>query len=263
MSITIAITNQKGGVAKTTTAVTIGDGLARRGYSTLLVDLDSQGHVSRALNLPKRDDVRRWHYDDQPMTAVIQEVRQNLWILSGDKGTLRVIGRIRDESYGEERFAEHLHRDAAAAGFAVTLLDLGPSISNLQVAALIAADYAILPTRLRMMDLDGVQEVLRTIQEIARHGHTLKGWYILPTFFDRTTNETVLRLKELVGAFGPRVWPPIPKDVKVSEAPGRGKTLWEHAPRCNALLGYVNGGGKRLGGYADTLERVDQLIEGV
>ncbi len=261
--IIITTTNQKGGVAKTTTAVTLAAGLAARGYRTGLGDLDSQGHVSRALNLPKQDGLRHWYYDDQPFEQVIQSVRENLLVLPGDKGTTRVIGRIRDESYGEERFAQRLRQDAENAGFDVFLLDLGPSISNLQIAALIAADYAIIPTRLRMMDLDGVQEVLRSMQEIARHGHALQGWYILPTFFDRTTNETVLRLKELVNTFGAHVWPPILKDVKVSEAPGRGKTLWEYAPRCNALLGYVNGSGKRVGGYLDTLERVVQLIEGV
>ncbi|NUM46655.1 MAG: ParA family protein [Anaerolineales bacterium] len=258
----LAIANQKGGVGKTTTGVTLAAGLALRGYKTLLVDLDSQGHVSRALNLAKQDMLRRWFYDEEPLLKVIAPVRENFWVLQGDKGTDRVTGRIREESYGEELFAEMLRTQTQQASFDVVLLDLAPSISNLQIAALIAAHYALIPTRLRMMDIDGVQEILRSIQQLTRHGHQLLGWYILPTFFDRTTNETVMRLKELAGAFGNRVWPPILHDVKVSEAPGRGKTLWEYAPKCNALLGYVNGGGLRVGGYADTLERVSALLEG-
>ena len=258
----IAIANQKGGVGKTTTAVTLAHGLAQKGYKTLLADLDSQGHVSRALNIQKRDMLRRWFYDEEPLVNVVYQVRENFWTLQGDKGTDRVIGRIREESYGEELFAESLREQSAKAGFDVVLLDLAPSISNLQVAALIAAHYALIPTRLRMMDMDGVQEILKSIQQIARHGHPISGWFVLPTFYDRTTNETVLRLKEMATAFGNRVWPPISHDVKVSEAPGRGKTVWEYAPNCNAVLGYINGGGRRIGGYADTLDRLISLIEG-
>ena len=259
----VCIANQKGGVGKTTTAVTLAHGLAQRGYKSLLADLDSQGHISRALNTPKRDMLRRWFYDEEPLSQVIAQVRENFWILQGDKGTDRVLGRIREESYGEELFAETLREQSQKAGFDVVLLDLAPSISNLQVAALISAHYALIPTRLRMMDMDGVQEILKSIQQIARHGHYLSSWFILPTFFDRTTNETILRLKELVNAFGNRVWPPIMHDVRVSESPGRGKTIWEYAPNCNAVLGYVNGGGHRVGGYADTLERLILLIEGL
>jgi chromosome partitioning protein len=256
---TITILNQKGGVAKTTSAVTIGSGLALKGYKTLLVDLDPQGHISRMLNHPKHPGVRRWYYDDTPLTDCLVQARENLWLLPGDKSTDKVMGRIRDESYGEEVFANTLKEKAA--DFEVIVIDLAPSLNNLQVAAILAADFVLIPTRLRITDLDGVQEVLNSIAQIAQHGHKPRGCYILPTFFDRNANETIRLLKETAGRFPSMVWPPIVQDVRVGEAPARGKTLWEYAPDTNAALGYVNGGGKRVGGYADTLERIIRLIE--
>lgn len=261
MSRIIAVANQKGGVGKTTTTVILGSGLAAQGYNTLLADLDSQGHICHMLNLPKSGGVKRWFYDEEPLDQLIVQARPNLWVLPGDKTTERVISKIRDESYGEEAFADLLQAHTQA--FDAVLLDLAPSLSNLQVAALIAAQYILIPTRLRFTDLDGVQEVMRSLQQIARHGHKPLDYFILPTFFDRVANETVTRLRELVAAFGSHVWPPVVQDIKVAEAPGLGLTLWEHAPHCNALLGYPNGNGLRVGGYAHALERLAAVMEGL
>lgn len=256
----ITVSNQKGGVGKTTTTLTLGSGLALQGYKTLLADLDPQGHVARSLNLPKQPGVRRWYYDDTPLRECVLEARENLWLLPGDKSTDKVMGRIRDESYGEESFAHALREQAAAAGFDVVLLDLAPSLNNLQVAALVAADYVLIPTRLRITDLDGVQEVILSIGQLARHGHKPRGCYILPTFFDRNANETIRLLKETAARFPSMLWPPIVQDVRVGEAPARAKTLWEYAPDTNAVLGYLSGA-KRVGGYMDVVDRVVRLIE--
>jgi chromosome partitioning protein len=191
---------------------------------------------------------------------VIAEVRPNLSILPSDKSTERVRTKIKDEPYGEETFGQSL-KEQTKNLFDVVLLDLAPGLDVLHLAGLVASDYVIIPTRLRFMELDGVSEIMRSVQEIKRHGHTIRGVYLLPTFFDRTTRETIVRLKELVSAFPAMVWPPIVNDIRVAEAPAYGKTLWEYAPECNALLGYHNREGMRLGGYSDTLARVSALLE--
>jgi len=77
------------------------------------------------------------------------------------------------------------------------------------------------------------------------------------------TRETHRRLEELVNVFGKHVLPPIPQDVKIAEAPGRGMTIWEYAPQCAAVQGYVNGNGKTVGGYEVILDELIALMEGV
>ena len=257
----IAIANQKGGVGKTTTAVTLGAGLAMTGHRTLIVDLDPQGHVAHMLNLPKAGSLRRWFYDGEPLEKETVEVRDRLSVLRGDKSTDRVKGKIRDESYGEELFARGLVEDTSK--FDIVILDMAPSLDVLHVAGLLAADTVLIPTKLRFTDLDGVSEVIRSIQEVSRHGHTISNYVFLPTFFDRTTKETCVRLRELNQAFKGRVWPPIMQDVKAAEAPGHGQTLWEYAPGCSAVAGYTDTNGKRVGGYSDTLGRIISLVDGL
>lgn len=256
----IAFGSQKGGVGKSTTAVTLGHGLALRGKRVLIVDLDPQGHVCKLLNVAKNPGVRAWYYDEQPLQECVRQARENLWVLGSDKTINRVAGKIREESFGASAFAYALKQQTE--GYDAVLLDLAPSLNDLHVAALLASEYVVCPTRLRFTDMDGVQEIVRSVAEVGRHGHQVRGLFILPTFYDRTTTETGERLLELAQQFGKRVWPPIAQDTRISEAPGRGMTIWEYAPDCNGAIGYVNGGGKRVGGYSYALEQVLQLVEG-
>lgn len=158
----VAIANQKGGVRKTTTAVTLGSSLAMTGHRTLIVDLDPQGHAAHMLNLPKSGSLRRWFYDGEPLEKEAIEVRDRLIVLRGDKSTDRVKGKIRDESYGEELFARELVEGTQQ--FDVVILDMAPSLNVLHVVGLLAADTVLIPTKLRFTDLDGVSEVIRSIQ---------------------------------------------------------------------------------------------------
>ncbi len=155
-------------------------------------------------------------------------MRDRLFVLRGDKSTDRVKGKIRDESYGEELFARALIEGTQK--FDVVILDMAPSLDVLHVAGLLAADFVLVPTKLRFTDLDGVSEVIRSIQEVSRHGHSIQHYVFLPTFYDRITKETTRRLRELYQAFQARVWPPIMQDIRAAEAPGMAKPFGNMRP---------------------------------
>jgi chromosome partitioning protein len=252
----VAFANQKGGVGKTTTAVTLAHGLARRGLRTLLVDLDPQGHVAYALGLPKSDGLYRWICLEEPLEKVAVPARPNLDIIPGDKHTEKVKRHITLSDFREAILAEQLHR----SNYQVVLLDMAPSLDVLHINGLVASDWVLIPTRLDALAVDGVKEILFTMGEVANRGHRFHGYSILPTFFDRTTRETLSQLKELVEAFGSRVWPPIPQDTRVRESAAYGKTAWEYTPDTAAVLGYPNGK-QRIGGYQQTLARLVEVLD--
>jgi chromosome partitioning protein len=252
----VAFANQKGGVGKTTTAVTLAHGLALRGLKTLLVDLDPQGHVAYALGLPKTNGLYRLVVLNEAIHKVIVPARPNLDILPGDKHTEKVKRHITLSDFRETILAETLHRTP----YDVILLDMAPSLDVLHVNGLVASDWVLIPTRLDALAVDGVKEILLTMGEVSNRGHTFEGYSILPTFFDRTTRETLAQLKELVNAFGDRVWPPVPQDTRVRESAAYGKTPWEYSPETAAVLGYPNGK-QRIGGYAQTLEHLLEVLD--
>ncbi len=252
-----ALANQKGGVGKTTTAVTIADGLARRGLRTLLVDLDPQGHIAFALGLKKSPGLYRMVCGGEPIHRVVQNARPNLDILPGDKQTEKVKRQITLSDFRESILWDVLQR----TDYAVVVLDLAPSFDVLHVNGLVASDWVLIPTRLDAMAVDGVKEILLTMGEVARRGHSFQGFSVLPTFFDRTTRETLVQFKEIVNTFGARVWPPIPQDTRVREAAAYGKTLFEYTPESPAMAGYVEGK-LRLGGYRQIIERIMEVVNG-
>jgi chromosome partitioning protein len=110
------------------------------------------------------------------------------------------------------------------------------------------------------MAIDGVNEILRSMAQVEDNGYHFDGYSILPTFFDRTTKETATQLREVVNAFGEKVWPPIPQDTKTREAAAFGKTVWEYSPDSPAVVGYqING--KKVGGYQALLDKLKEVIE--
>jgi chromosome partitioning protein len=253
----IAFANQKGGVGKTTAAVNLADGLARSGLHTLLVDLDPQGHVALSLGMEKAPGIYRLICLQEKLSQVIQSVRPNLDILPSDKRTEHAKREIAISDFREAILADILR----ASSYDVILIDMAPSLDVLHVNGLVASDRVIIPTRLEALAVDGVKEILLTMGEVAQRGYPFEAYHILPTFFDRSTRETLTQFKELTQSFGAAVWPPVPQDTRVREAAAYGQTMEEYAPETAAMIGYRDGR-KRIGGYRQVLGRLMEVVNG-
>lgn len=256
--ITLAIANQKGGVGKTTTVINMGWQFRMQGLRVLLVDLDGQGHVATGLNLEKRDDLYQWLVKGN----VIQSSWAGFSVVRNDHTSELVKEHIRNAN-----FREHVLKNALAEvadDYDLCILDTPPSTDVLHILALVAADYLIIPALMDFYALDGINYELRTLRDLKRvPGVTapeLLG--ILPTRFERRTNETINNLAELAEKIGSSILlPPIPEDTKMREASAAGKPIWEYDPKARSAIGIeamgesVNSLG-RTGGYLHVCEVV-------
>ena len=257
--VAIAIANQKGGTGKTTTAVTLAHGLAMDGCRVLVVDTDVQGHVAAALGMDKAPGIYRlvqWYQGLGDLLVV--QARENLDIIPGDKTTEPAKRILASMDFRERILADALEE---MGDYDVAIIDCAPSVDVLHVSALVAADLLVVPTKMDYLAVDGVNEVLRSLTEIRRRGAAAPNLLgVLPTFFDRQTNETLVQLKALAEAFGRYVLPPIPIDTRLREAPAHGRTIWEYAPGSRSVVGVTNGNGTVIGGYAQFVARVKEWL---
>lgn len=254
----ITIVNQKGGVGKTTTAVTLAHGLAIRGYRTLLIDLDQQGNMAQCLGLEAGNELYRLLMPGS--TATIHELaysaRPNLDVIRSDKTTAHLKIMVAGMDMREYVLDKALK---TAHPYDVILMDSAPSVDVLMNAAIIAGDYLIVPTRLEQLSVIGVRDVLDSLKRLETYT-TCKLGGVLPTMMNRTTNETILQLTVLAETFGRSVWPPIPSDTNCTEAPRLGKTMWEYAPKTRAIVGFPDKRNAMIGGYGQALDQLENTL---
>ncbi len=250
----IAITNQKGGVGKTTTAVTLAHGLALLGLSTLLIDLDAQGNCADSLGIKKFDGLYNFLVLKNLDNAIIQ-ARKNLDLIPGNKTTVEAKKIIAAKSFSETVLHNALE---PIINYDIIVLDTAPSSDILQINALVAATHFLIPVNLAFLATVGARDLLGTVASLQKVGAFQGKWLgILPTLWERTSKEKHGQLIEMTTRFGQYVWPPIPEDVKAIEAPRHGKTLWEYAPKSRAITGIKMNKKKDIttGGYHSMLTR--------
>ena len=262
----VAVINQKGGVGKTTTVVNIGHKLAMEGRKVLILDLDAQGNVAESLGIEPSPWMSTLLLGQATLEeATMSTSRENLYVVPGDRNT--VIARKTLESNGFAEFSllnilrGRKGERPPASVYDFVLLDMAPSLDIFHVAAVVASDHILVPARLDHLSLVGVSQISETMAEVreklAGFGMVLRCRLlgILPTFYERSTRESMKNLKALTEAFGGLVMPPIPQDTKLREASRAGKTIWEYAPQSRGALG-VRDGNARHGGYAVAAEWV-------
>jgi chromosome partitioning protein len=238
---TIAIANQKGGVAKTTTVASLGTALAEQGRKVLLVDLDAQSCLTFSMGL-----------DPESVELSIHDV------LLGRVGAAMAIQPTEDgcdllpatiELAGTEAQLlsrpgrEYVLRTALAEvsqAYDAVLLDCSPSLGVLTLNALTAADEVLIPLQCEMLSHRGVGQLLDTINDVQRILNPgLRVLGVLPTMFDGRTNHARAVLADVSGRYGLTVLePPIPKSVRFAEAPAAGRSVLVTARRTRGAEAY-------------------------
>ncbi len=231
--VRIAVLNQKGGTGKTTTAVNLAAGLAEAGYLTLIADLDAQGHVGTSLGAESRQGVYQLFVENQPPAACITPLREHLHAVVADERLANVEVWLARMGTGRERvLRDRLATPSLPKPYDAIILDCGPSLSLLNLNALVFADHILIPVSCDYLSLVGVRQMLKTLDRFNRTLDQTPTQIlgILPTFFDRRNKNSDEAVKTLQGYFRDKVLPPIRANVKLKEAPRYKQSIFEYAP---------------------------------
>lgn len=235
----IAVALSKGGVGKTTTAVNLAAGLALRGKKVLLIDVDTQGQVAGSLGCRPEAGLAELVAGECELAQAVIEARENLSLLAGGRalaGLKRLITRL---DYGGERTISDA-LNASDSDFEYVILDTSPGWDALTINALFYAEQVLAPVSPEILTLQGLLEFNRSLEAIKRHHPDLELAYVLPTFFDRRVRKSAEIVNQLDAYFSGRVCAPIRYNVRISEAPGYGQTIFEYAPTSTGALDYLS-----------------------
>lgn len=242
MKRTISIANQKGGVAKTTTAVNLSACLALSGRKILLVDIDPQGNATSGLGVD-RDKLAASIYDlllgeVETEQVIIKSLMENLDLIPANISLAGAEVEMVDMESRETRLREALK--VIKNNYDYIFIDCPPSLGLLTINALTAADSVLIPIQCEYYALEGVGQLLQTVNLVQRRLNPrleLEG--VLLTMFDARTNLAIQVVDEVKNYFGNKVFSTvIPRNVRLSEAPSHGKPVVTYDPRSKGAILY-------------------------
>ncbi|MGE4442023.1 MAG: AAA family ATPase [Desulfomicrobium sp.] len=233
----IGVTLSKGGVGKTTTSVNLAAGLALAGYKVLLVDTDTQGQAAYLLGQKPKVGLTELVTGELPPAETIVQARENLWLLAGGRslaGVKRIIDR--KDFGGELTLVEAL--EPIEKDYDFVIVDTSPGWDPLTVNVLFYVYELITPVSLEVMTLQGLVEFLKSLSSIQKYRSDVALNYILPTFLDKRIKNPDAILDKLKDLYGEYVCTPIRYNVRLSESPAYGKTIFEYAPGSHGSQDY-------------------------
>lgn len=239
----IAVTNQKGGVGKTTTAINLGAALAEVGKKALIIDLDPQGNASTGLGVATADRLVTT-YD-----LILGDVLLADSVCDTTVDGLSITPATTDLSSADMEMASnprrsYLLRDALrtedAKAFDFILIDCPPSLSLLTVNAMVASDSVLVPLQSEFFALEGLSQLMLTVREVRQTANPdLRIEGIVLTMFDKRNNLSQQVEADARDTLGEMVFETIvPRNVRVSEAPSFAVSVLQHDSASKGSVAY-------------------------
>ncbi len=226
----IAVTNQKGGVGKTTTAVSVAAQLADEHHPVLLIDLDPQGNATSGLGIAK-DKIGIGAYEvlcnNGSLAEAVHETHtKGLFILTANSN----LAGAEVELVGFNRREFQLQQVLAPAVYDIIIIDCPPSLGLLTINALTAAHSVLIPVQAEYYALEGLGQLLNTIQRVRQSlNPSLELLGVVVTMYNKRMSLSNQVLGEIRNYFGEKLFnTTIPRNVRLAEAPSYGRTIFEH-----------------------------------
>lgn len=240
MTRIVAVANQKGGVAKTTTTASLGAALAELGERVLLVDLDPQACLTFALGIDPESLPCSVHQVLTGKTSAYEAMidtddyvdllPSNIELTAAESMLMNRPGR------------EYVLREALApvgGDYDWVLIDCSPSLGIITLNALTAATDVIVPMHCETLSHRGLGQLLETIAEVRQFTNPeLNVLGVLPVMYDGSFEHERAILADLPGTYGVKVWPPVPRSIRFAEAPARGRSILATDPASAGAMVY-------------------------
>ena len=239
----ISISNQKGGVGKTTTAVNLATALAAVNKKVLVLDLDPQGNATVSFGLDRKNAPKNMYQvlmgEEKISSAIVWTKVPNLSVVASSKDLAGADFELSHQSSPQFFLKKAIEQDLLTYDY--VLIDCPPAVGMLTVNALVASKSVIVPVQCEYLALEGVADLMKTIDRVKKNFNpVLELQGIVLTMFDGRTGLSEVVAQDVRSYFGNKVYNSvIPRNVRVSEAPSHGKPILLYDFRSKGAQAYI------------------------